>query len=168
MKHEPGMKVLIIEDCRPDGKAAGQIGTYEGDQPYSVNVSIYSVDREFDYKSFMKWNDEQDNPLPALGDVNFDDDPCPQPEGNDLHAAFEHFEKWTEWAERNKYRMAYYVVRENPQIHLDDGSVIWGIECWWTPVDGAPPLEEAQRQTEETKSLFRKLLAGEGEEERYE
>lgn len=24
----------------------------------------------------------------------------------------------------------------NPQIKLDDGSVLWGYECWWGPEDG--------------------------------
>lgn len=23
---------------------------------------------------------------------------------------------------------------KNPRIRLEDGSVIWGIECWWIPV----------------------------------
>jgi hypothetical protein len=24
-----------------------------------------------------------------------------------------------------------YLIMNNPRIRLDDGSVIWGIECWW-------------------------------------
>lgn len=23
----------------------------------------------------------------------------------------------------------------NPRIKLDNGDIIWGIECWWRPVD---------------------------------
>lgn len=33
----------------------------------------------------------------------------------------------------------------NPRIRLEDGSVIYGIECWWKPVDDGYTLEESQR-----------------------
>lgn len=26
-------------------------------------------------------------------------------------------------------------VTTNPQIQLDDGSIIWGYQCWWGPED---------------------------------
>jgi len=27
----------------------------------------------------------------------------------------------------------------NPKIQLDSGAIVWGCECWWAEVDGAPP-----------------------------
>lgn len=29
---------------------------------------------------------------------------------------------------------AMYPGHTNPRIELDDGSIIWGYECWWKPV----------------------------------
>ena len=26
----------------------------------------------------------------------------------------------------------------NPRIVLDDGSILWGCECWWEPVEEVP------------------------------
>jgi hypothetical protein len=34
---------------------------------------------------------------------------------------------------------------ENPRIRLDDGTCIWGCECWWEPYNGQD-LESSQRK----------------------
>ena len=33
---------------------------------------------------------------------------------------------------------------DNPRILLADGSHIWGIECWWKPIDDEPLFESQQ------------------------
>lgn len=82
-----GMKVVIIEDCRPGHMATGQTATYEGDFPV--------------------------------------DDSCAFP---------------------------------NPRMRLQDGSVIWGCECWWKPVEEAGPLPQMQQELEKYKEFVRGLL----------
>lgn len=47
----------------------------------------------------------------------------------------------------------------NPRIRLQDGSVIWGIECWWTPVRKAGPLPQEQEALEEHKAFLREVYA---------
>lgn len=47
---------------------------------------------------------------------------------------------------------------ENPRIRLQDGSVIWGIECWWAPVRTAGPLPQEQQALEEHKASLRELF----------
>jgi len=47
----------------------------------------------------------------------------------DPEKAQQHFDEFG-WCEPNaKYESSY----TNPRITLDDGTVIWGFECWWTP-----------------------------------
>lgn len=47
----------------------------------------------------------------------------------------------------------------NPRIRLEDGSCIWGIECWWDEVeDKAPPLRVAQVMLDQKIKEFRNDL----------
>ena len=46
----------------------------------------------------------------------------------------------------------------NPRICLDNGDIIWGAECWWSPVDEMPELAEAQELLEEHKANLRRVL----------
>lgn len=45
---------------------------------------------------------------------------------------------------------------DNPRIRLEDGSVIWGAECWWGSAD--TPTTEAVEQTQNMKEIFSVLL----------
>lgn len=130
MVTEPGTKVLITQDCRTGGVATGQIGTYEGDYPYTAIICLNGEYREYDYELFVRWNATQENPFPEYS-------------GGDKPAVF-------------------YIPNNNPRIRLPDGSVIWGAECWWGEAEGAPPLEEAQRQTEIVKLIIREALTATG------
>lgn len=42
----------------------------------------------------------------------------------------------------------------NPRIRLQDGSVIWGIECWWCLVEQAGPLPQMQEELAEHKEMI--------------
>lgn len=33
----------------------------------------------------------------------------------------------------------------NPKIVCDDGTVLWGCECWWWPIEDKKVTEEAKR-----------------------
>lgn len=48
---------------------------------------------------------------------------------------------------------------ESPRIRLQDGSVIWGYQCWWNPVQTAGPLPQEQVKLEKTKEFLREVLA---------
>ena len=48
---------------------------------------------------------------------------------------------------------------ENPRIRLQDGSVIWGCECWWTSVRSAGPLDQEQKLLEKHKAKLRAVIA---------
>lgn len=121
---KPGTRVLITRDIRDiPNKRDGQIGIYEGDFPLTVLMDFGGGVKEYDYESFMRWNAEQEYPIPSVDEAKLSGDP--------------------HWKNR-----LWYVVMENPRIRLPDGSCVWGAECWWGPAEGAPPLEEAQAQTD--------------------
>jgi hypothetical protein len=77
-------RIIIIEDCRPNGNAKGMLGIYEGDFPYK--------------------NEEG------------------------------------EW--------------KNPRLKLDDGQIIWGIECWWKPYEKFKNMKESEN---EVKNFYDEL-----------
>jgi hypothetical protein len=47
----------------------------------------------------------------------------------------------------------------NPVFSLQDGTRIWGCECWWTPVENAGPLPEMQEDLEEHKAFLRAMFS---------
>lgn len=53
----------------------------------------------------------------------------------------------------------------NPRIRLQDGSVIWGCECWWRPVRTAGPLPQEQAALEEHKAFLRDVFSAMAEDE---
>lgn len=85
MRLEKGSKVMIIEDCRENGEAAGKIATIEG---------YFEVCEDF----------------------------------------------------------------ESPKMILEDGSVIWGYECWWQPAEEVEDLEQAQIALESVKAFYRAMV----------
>ena len=44
-----------------------------------------------------------------------------------------------------------YMLEEflNPRILLDDGDIIWGIECWWELYDENKPMEESEKEVQD-------------------
>lgn len=43
----------------------------------------------------------------------------------------------------------------NPRFRLEDGSVIYGIECWWKPANDGFSLEESQRLLKQAQDWCR-------------
>lgn len=110
MKHKPGDRVLIIEDCREGSPTTGQIGVYEGMFPISVFLH--------DGENFLpgEWNfEEYDSGRLAIA--------------TDGVSIKELYPLWVEGEERPEGPFA--LANENPRIRLEDGSVIWGCQCWW-------------------------------------
>jgi len=132
----PGTEVLITRDVRklaPEQLVSGQIGIYEGDFPVSVSVHLGNEFVEYDYARFMQFNAQQEKPIPSIQEAIASGD--------------------VNWKQN-----AFYMVSDFPRIRLPDGSYIWGYECWWGEAEGAPPLPEAQAQTEQVIELLRSAI----------
>lgn len=150
-----GTKVRIVTDCRAGAPATGKMATYDGDLPRSI-IRVDSGD--YTEYSLEEW---EGSPLkattPTRDEVykNLPADPEPQPldfpdeadadeadadetadKASLIHAASA-FVAWAEahndWLRRNK--ITFWYARTNPQMTLEDGSVIWGEECRWHPVE---------------------------------
>lgn len=134
---KPGTKVLITRDVRDvEQKADGQIGIYEGDFPISAVLWLDGKVGEYEYAKFLQWNAARPVPIPTIQEAMSSGNP--------------------DWE-----NAPYYYINDNPRIILPDGSHIWGYECWWGVAEGAPPLEEAQAQTEDVITTVRAVLNGE-------
>lgn len=128
MKIKPGTKVLVTKDIREGGKASGQVGVYEGDFPLSVvfgygetaDSDVVWVDGEYLYEDYKKAS-------AAIDGVTLSDGSLIE-----LHQSKPLNEVFIEW-ERGKPRPVPFFAMPmmNPRIRLEDGSVIWGAECWW-------------------------------------
>ena len=145
MKHHSvpeGTKVLISQDCRPGGPATGKIGTYEGDFPLTVVFGYQPTpkhetdwkDGEYPYEDYRSGFIKMQNGQPA----------------NQIYL---------EWEPGKECPLPFFAMpMTNPRIRLEDGSVIWGCECWWGPVVDGLTLEKAQEQTENTKIALAALI----------
>ena len=118
-----GKRVRITQDCRDGSPASGAYGIYEGDFPLTAIVSVNGDYQEFDHDAFVAWNSKRENPIPEMTREN----PKPGP--------------------------AFWFANNNPRIRLEDGSTIWGCQCWWTLIDQDDPaivdLQKAQEDTVE-------------------
>ena len=136
-----GTKVLIVEDVRDGAPATGKTGIYEGDFPltaclgYQINEDVETEWRgEWDYQEYISGKLKLIDGTPANTKFIEWNPPLPQP------------------------RPFFAMVMENPRIRLKDGSVIWGVECWWKPLDkSAPTLEENKQELEEQKVFLRAI-----------
>lgn len=107
-----GSMVHIDMDCRKPATATGKYGVLEGEFPRTVVVVHKAQVRdtqdhmqEFAYDEFMAWNLKQEEPVPEINHETL--------------------------MQSDKSQQVYFYVHTNPRIRLDDGSVIWGDECWW-------------------------------------
>jgi hypothetical protein len=47
---------------------------------------------------------------------------------------------------------------DNPKILLDNGDIIWGIECWWEKYDKSKSLEKSEKEVDDFKEkIIRRL-----------
>jgi len=138
-----GARVLISEDCRDGGTATGKTGVYEGDFPLTVSFG---------------WQDsDEDNASWKPGEYAYDDYKSGFIKLQDGRPANEFYIEWVQG--QPKPRPFFAMPFTNPRIRLDDGSVIWGCQCWWGDANKYATLEDAVKETEETKELMRGLLS---------
>jgi len=134
-KDAVGTKVVIVTDCRDGSPATGKTGVYEGDFPRTVLVKYNGEHKETMYDWFMSDNGKPwRESLTHVADMD--------PTTIDLESQDNW---WSEW--------------KNPRIRLDDGSVIWGDECWWKPVEAEPQdLDKAREEIEMFTSLYKAMV----------
>lgn len=49
-------------------------------------------------------------------------------------------------------------LHHNPRTRFEDGSVLWGCECWWELVENMPSLEESQVQLKQNRAKLREVI----------
>lgn len=134
--HTVGCKVLITQDCRDGERATGKTGIYEGDFPFSVCVKVSEDDfREYLYEDWVSGKI-------TLSDGRRAIDVVPQ-------------------LNREGMEPPFWFQSDNPRIRLEDGSVIWGCQCWWCAADeqgNLPTIGEGQQSQENTIAALRGLL----------
>jgi hypothetical protein len=134
-----GERVLIVEDVRDGHIATGKTGIYEGDFPLTITLG-YQVSEEVE----IEWRGEYDYQDFINGKITlFNGKPA-----NTIYK---------EWKPPESCpRPLFAMPMNNPRIHLDDGSVIWGVECWWKPMEyAANKLEDDQKELETEKEFLR-------------
>lgn len=150
--------MLIIEDCREGAPATGKTGIYEGDFPVGVYFVLgedvsqqYSFDK---YEQGTLWLGH----LPARFHFAIT--------GRNMKAAMDAAERpvkecypiWQTGTEQPAGPCA--MTHDNPRIRLDDGSVIWGYQCWWRSLEEEPAhdMTDEQANLETTKGAIRDLV----------
>ena len=173
MREKPGQIVFISQDCRSNGNATGKYGIYEGDMPFLIivfgqggsleyecqytNETVDAIDDygltergEFSKEAAKSLgirlpmtdeNSTQDEQMQALGKI------------------------WDEARKMEAASAGFYQIHRNPRIRLEDGTRIWGCECYWKAVECkvapeqiAAVLESDQQGISKFQSMFANLL----------
>jgi hypothetical protein len=148
-----GARVRIVEDCRKGGGATGMYGVYQGPQPFSLLVQFDGHIHEMGFDEYAKTR------VPVLTGENptigfFEMVPLPQASPI-----------WIPGATHQPARESNFaIVDDNPLILLDDGTEIWGCECWWDMAEHVDDIARAQEELEELKQMMREAWHHEDEE----
>lgn len=135
----PGVRVLITQDCRDGHTATGKYGIYEGNFSYSVELG-----QQFTEDSKTKWVGE-------CGYEEYKSGFALLKDGTPVKDVY------LEWELLKEQPRPYFaIVMTNPRIRLEDGSVIWGAECWWSEAKDGLTLEDSQKDLKE----FQKFIEG--------
>lgn len=138
----PGTKVYITKDIRDGSPATGKVGTYEGDFPLTVMFGYAETPAakstfatgEYDYASYK-------NCTAVIEAVSLENGTTIElKEPKPLNEVFLEWEKGKPRPD-GFFAMPLY----NPRIRLEDGSVIWGAECWWEEWREGLTAEDSQR-----------------------
>lgn len=140
-----GDKVKIVEDVRdvPE-KADGKVAVYEGDLPRRV----------------ILWREREGEKPECLGEClyeQFMDDGFTIQDSTTGKVFIVHniFAVWKLGDPHPDSRLVA-TVSDNPRMRLEDGSVIWGDECWWVPYEEAK--EATPEQLQSNLSVHKELL----------
>lgn len=124
---EPGTRVIIVRDVRKDVvSATGQVGVYEGETVFCVQAMDAGEWKELkpevlEQEWFCSKYPKCDKDFLDELQKRTADDPMP-----DSFLAFNEVAAWYK-----KHNVCYHFVDTAPRIRLEDGSFIFGYQCWW-------------------------------------
>lgn len=127
MIDKPGDLVKVFNDRRPGRAAIGQTAVYEGELPHTVYLitphgpELWGIDDFVAGKAIAR-NDKGGSPA-VVASPQLVDDVSEAITGNFIFKD----------DQKPNY---YWVIYSNPRLRLQDGSTIWGRECWWQNVSG--------------------------------
>lgn len=180
---DKGRLVVILQDCRDGKNAKGMYGIHEGDWPIAWSYVGRDGSGEIEYTP------ENEQILRKYGMIPCDEMndrtaailferhgiKLPFAKGSDINKQMSAFNLLEEYrAEILSEVPGEYFPHTNPRIRLEDGSTIWGYECWWKPMDARVSAEEMEQVLADGEkgielhcNLIRKLiqmeLSGAGE-----
>lgn len=131
--------VRITNDCRTPETATGKIGMYEGDFPRTVIIVRTAEDGEKTYNEM--WYEH------FMASQKEREVPIPCGDKSNIEPP------------------EYYFVTHNPRIRLEDGSFIWGDQCWWSS-DVEGDLAEQQQEVKLFCEMYAALLDRMAQEEK--
>lgn len=157
---------LITQDCREEGSATGLYGIYEGDFPRSIQYALAGANQPWNH---CQYSEEIMQIMKNIGMVEpkFFNDLAAGQLGLSLpiFGCDEHVMKTME----NHYNLSEklrkesdsgcYFIRKNPRILLEDGSYVWGDQCWWTAVEGNERINELLGRSKLQVEAFSRLVA---------
>jgi len=152
---KPGTKVYITKDIRDGGTASGKVGTYEGMFPLTVVFGYGETpDEQSTFAEGEYLYEDYKNSTVVIEAVTF-----PNGKSIELQEPMPINKVFVEW-ERGKPRPAPFFAMpfDNPRIRLEDGSVIWGVECWWEEWHEDLTPEDSQKHLDEHIDLLRKIV----------
>lgn len=143
---DKGKLAIVLKDCRENSPAKGRYGICEGNFPVGWNYSgpngkpsgecLYTPENEkilrekYGFILIEELGDrvaqilleQHDIALPLLEGISKEEE---------RHASSLYSQTFDELRKTT----GIYFEHTNPRIRLEDGSVIWGYECWWKPLD---------------------------------
>lgn len=128
---KPGTKVRIVRDIRKDAiNVSGQIGVYEGEAVTCVRVMDAGEWKELrpevlEAAWFQSRYPKCDKDFWNQLKKRTVDDPCP--------SLAEPMQVVSAWYKKHQVRFHY--LDTSPTIRLNDGTCIFGYQCWWNVVE---------------------------------
>ena len=162
--------VLITQDCREEGSATGLYGLYQGEFPRSIQYALGGAKQPWNHCGYSQ---EVMDKIQEIGMVEpkfFTDLAAGQlglilPMFGCDEQVIKSMEKLHDLSEklRKDSDSGCYFIRKNPRILMEDGTHIWGDQCWWKPVKGKESNKEELDQLLKRSHLqveaFSRLIA---------
>lgn len=147
MTYEVGMRVIAIRDGGDGQINSYGTGTYVGDLPTSDTPDDYT--RKLIEETIAA---EDSKPVEEHWQVEMFDhfmEKGVSPKAGTTHESIiADVEAERALDHETRIRKRWALICKNPCIHLDNGSVVWGKQCWWGPEDQLKKKYEDQEWVE--------------------
>ncbi len=137
-KPAPGTRVVAIREVNDDGVAViFGFGTYDGDFPCPLLLQVHEAQRDLARRAIVAQDGN-----PASDELAYRSRLVEEgwPEADVVHRICDLRSQLTTEQQRpieDRIDDLIEKMSMNPRITLDNGRIIWGMECWWSiDVDG--------------------------------